>query len=158
MIQLRPMSEKAFKQYYDASVAEYAQEMAAAGNVSLEEAQSASERQFSELLPEGLESPGQHMMSIWDQENERNVGMVWVGERSRGQMSQAVIYDIRVRESLRGQGYGTQALQAVEGMVRQMGLSEIWLHVFGHNTGAQKLYDRLGYEVTNVTMRKKLDS
>jgi len=62
-----------------------------------------------------------------------------------------------VLEDLRGQGYGTQTLQAVEDMVRQMGISEIWLHVFGHNTGARRLYERLGYEVTNVSMCKKME-
>jgi ribosomal protein S18 acetylase RimI-like enzyme len=158
MIELQPMSKEAFKKYYDASVVEYAREMAAAGNVSQEEARAASEKQFADLLPDGLESPGQHIFTIWDQQNERSVGMVWLGERAHGQTSQAVIYDIRVDEGLRGQGYGSAALQAVEEVVQDLDLPEIWLHVFGHNTGARRLYDRLGYEVTNVTMRKKLQT
>ena len=97
-------------------------------------------------------------MSIWDLESDRAVGIIWVGERKRGDINQAVIYDIRVDEDLRGQGYGTQALEAVEELARQLGLTEIWLHVFGHNTGARRLYDRQGYEITNVTMRKKLEA
>lgn len=155
-IELKPMSEPAYQDYYQASVAEYAQELAAAGNVSAQDAQAASENQFSELLPEGLKSIGQHLMSIWDSENQRVVGMIWLGERNRGDTNQAVIYDIRVDESLRGQGYGTQTLQAAEEFVQRLGLTEIWLHVFGHNTSARRLYDRLGYEITNVTMCKKL--
>lgn len=158
MIDLRPMSDQDYKEYYGDSIVQYAQDMASAGNVSPEEAQAASEKQFNDLLPKGLDSAGQHLMTIWDVENERCVGMVWVGERKRRDVSQAVIYDIRVAEDLRGQGYGTQALEAVEAKVHEMGFPEIWRHVFGHNTGARKMYERLGYEVANVTMRKNLET
>jgi ribosomal protein S18 acetylase RimI-like enzyme len=157
MIELRPMSSRAFEAYLQMSIEEYAQEMVSARNVSQEDAQEASEKQFSELLPDGLDSTGQHLLSIWDPGSAKDVGVLWVGERERGEMLQAVIYDIRVMEDLRGQGYGTQTLQAVEDMVRQMGISEIWLHVFGHNTGARRLYERLGYEITNVSMCKTLE-
>jgi predicted GNAT family acetyltransferase len=30
------------------------------------------------------------------------------------------------------------------------------LHVFGHNQVARALYEKIGYEVTNVLMSKKL--
>lgn len=157
MIELRPMSPQDFESYYRDSIEDYAQSMTSAGNVSRDEALEASEKQFSELLPNGLESSGQHLFSAWDPEKKTEVGMVWIGERPRGEQVQTVIYDIRMWEDLRGQGYGTQTLHAVEDLVRTMGFSEIWLHVFGHNTGARRLYERLGYEITNVTMRKKLD-
>ena len=156
MIELRPMSNQVFEAYYQESIDHYAQEMISAGNVSQVEARAASEKQFSDLLPDGLDSTGQHIFSIWDPGIKREVGIVWVGERKRGDLTQAVIYDVRVQENLRGQGYGTQALRAVEDLIRDMGISEIWLHVFGHNTGARLLYERLGYEISNVTMRKKL--
>jgi GNAT superfamily N-acetyltransferase len=157
MIELRPMSSQAFEAYYQMSIEEYAQDMVSARNVSQKDARESSEKQFSELLPDGLDSADQHLLSIWDPGSEKDVGVLWVGERERGETPQAVIYDIRVLEHMRGQGYGTQTLQAVEEMVRQMGIYEIWLHVFGHNTGARRLYERLGYEVTNVSMCKKLE-
>lgn len=157
-IELKTMSEDAYQDYYQSSVEDYAQQMAAAGNVSQQEARAASQNQFSQLLPQGLNSDGQHLMSIWDLERQRVVGMVWVGERMRGETRQAVIYDIRVDENQRGRGYGTQTLRAVEKLVRGLGLTEIWLHVFGQNVGARRLYERLGYEITNVTMRKPLEA
>jgi ribosomal protein S18 acetylase RimI-like enzyme len=156
MIELRPMSPQIYQAYYDSSVTEYAEELVKAGNVSADNAQAATEKTFSQLLSNGLDTTGQHLMSIWDPKSESNVGMVWVGEREQGGKRQAVIYDIRVNEELRGKGFGTQTLRALEKMVHDMGLSEIWLHVYGHNTGARRLYERMGYEVTNVTMRKKI--
>ena len=37
-----------------------------------------------------------------------------------------------------------------------MGLPGIGLHVFGHNDGARRLYERLGYEPVNIFMYKQL--
>jgi ribosomal protein S18 acetylase RimI-like enzyme len=39
---------------------------------------------------------------------------------------------------------------------RRLELSGIGLHVFGHNAGARLLYERLGYETTNLNMFKTL--
>ena len=36
----------------------------------------------------------------------------------------------------------------------RLGLQGIALHVFGHNTGAQALYGKLGYVPTNINMFK----
>jgi ribosomal protein S18 acetylase RimI-like enzyme len=152
------MSPQIYDKYLETSVTQYAEELVKAGNVSTENAQAASEKTFSKLLTDGLDTTGQHLMTIWDLESDCDVGMVWVGERELDGGRQAVIYDIRVKEELRGRGYGTQTLRAVEAMAEDLGLFEIWLHVYGHNTSARRLYDRLGYEVTNVTMRKKLAS
>jgi ribosomal protein S18 acetylase RimI-like enzyme len=45
---------------------------------------------------------------------------------------------------------------ALEARVISMGLDVISLHVFGHNRAARSLYEKLGYETTNVYMSKKL--
>ena len=46
--------------------------------------------------------------------------------------------------------------QAAEAEVRRLGLYGIGLHVFGHNSGARLLYERLGYRTTNINMFKSL--
>ena len=50
----------------------------------------------------------------------------------------------------RGAGRGRPA------EARRLNVRSIGLHVFGHNTGARKLYQRLGYRETSVVMRKDL--
>jgi ribosomal protein S18 acetylase RimI-like enzyme len=40
--------------------------------------------------------------------------------------------------------------------VHQRGLAGIALHVFGHNAGAQVLYERLGFKATNINKFKAL--
>ncbi len=39
---------------------------------------------------------------------------------------------------------------------RRLNLEAIRLHVFGHNTAARPLYEKLGYEPTNINMFKSL--
>ena len=53
-------------------------------------------------------------------------------------------------------GYATEAFAALEGEARSRGLAGIGLHVFGHNPGARALYEKLGYEATNINMFKRV--
>ena len=64
--------------------------------------------------------------------------------------------DIVIDEPYRRRGYGQAAMLALEDSVRSLGLRGIALHVFGHNTAARALYERLGYTVTNINMAKRL--
>ena len=82
--------------------------------------------------------------------------MIWIASQQRGAQRTAFIYNIEIAEALRGKGYGRQALLAVEEKVKALGLDTISLHVFGHNLVARALYEKVGYEVTNVLMSKKL--
>jgi ribosomal protein S18 acetylase RimI-like enzyme len=80
--------------------------------------------------------------------------MIWIAafpERRR-----AFIYDFSIHPPYRRKGYGAQALRAVEVKARALGLESIGLHVFGHNRAAQALYEKLGYEVTNINMSKRM--
>ena len=52
--------------------------------------------------------------------------------------------------------HGTGAFEALEDKVRSLGLEGIALHVFGHNRGAHALYEKLGFQATNIHMFKDL--
>ena len=52
------------------------------------------------------------------------------------------------------EGHALRAFVALEDEVRRLGLSGIALHVFGHNTGAQALYAKLGFHPTNISLYK----
>ena len=45
---------------------------------------------------------------------------------------------------------------ALEEEARRFGLTALALHVFGHNTAARALYEGIGYQITNINMRKDL--
>lgn len=150
-VSLRPMTEEHYATWYGASVAHYAEAIRANGFSSDPDADAA--RQFQELLPDGLNTPGQHLFGIHDAQGLL-VGTLWVAERRP--MHMAFIYDIEIAAEHRRRGYAREALTALEAVVRGFGLSSIGLHVFGDNHGAIRLYEAAGYQVANLTMKKDL--
>ena len=156
MLTLTPMTEPEFQTYYDMAVADYAQEHVRGGQWSAEEAPEASAREFKGLLPDGLHTANNYFFSLRVPEIDVPVGMLWFADRPAGGNHVAFIYDIYIEPAYQRRGYASQTIQALEAEARQMGLSEIRLHVFGHNLAARALYDKLGFEVTNVMMRKSV--
>jgi len=70
----------------------------------------------------------------------------------------AFIYDFIIEESFRGKGYGKQALVALDEKLKSMDVQSVGLHVFGDNVTAQELYRKMGYQITGIHMKKKLNS
>ena len=156
MIRLVPMSEDEFQTYLTYSIQEYAQEKVKAGNWHTSEAVQKAEAEFQQLLPAGLASKNQYLFSIITKELDQKIGMIWFAVNDIQPHSSAFIYDFLIFDEFRRQGYGTQALLAVEEKVKDLGIDTISLHVFGHNEAARALYHKIGYEITNINMSKKL--
>jgi ribosomal protein S18 acetylase RimI-like enzyme len=150
-VRLRAMTAEEFAGYRDHLVATYAQDLFDSGaftdhGLSLEASRSSTE----ELLPLGLESPGQHLWTAYD--GDVPVAILWICvDGTRG-----YIYDIEVRDDQRRRGYGREVLDAGARAARLLGAEELGLNVFGHNTGALALYERAGYVITERTYRLPL--
>jgi ribosomal protein S18 acetylase RimI-like enzyme len=156
MTMLVPMTEPEYLQYVEASIPDYAAEKVASGLWSAAESLELSSKALAELLPQGRETPGNHLFTIFNGESAA-VGMLWIAEQVRAGQRIAYVYDVSVRPEYRRQGYATLAFAALEDKARSLGLSGIALHVFGHNTGAYALYVKLGYLATNINMFKRLE-
>lgn len=163
MVRLVPMSAEDLEVRLKQAIPEYAQDHVDSGNWAPEEALARSEKDFHELLPQGVATPNQHLFTILaedgggtDEPTERKVGMVWFAVAPKRARPSAWVYDFFVAPEYRRRGYGRAAFLAMEEKVRQLGLNRIELHVFGQNQGARALYESLGYEVTNVMMAKRL--
>lgn len=153
MVKLVLMQPPDLESYLAVAVQEYAQDKIQAGNYTVSEGLEKASAEFDALLPQGTETPKQHLFSILNDEAEK-VGIIWLAEIQSGAQRFAFIYDIRIYEQYRRKGYGTQAMLAVEREAKALGLDRISLHVFGHNKAAQELYEKLGYEITNINMSK----
>ena len=156
MVRLLPMTELDFRAYREHLIREYAADKVRSGNWSEEGALERSARETDQLLSDGLKTPEHYLFSIHDDASNRNVGILWFAIVNWGGKRLAFIYDIEVDANDRGKGYGSQALIALEEKVKTLGLNIIGLHVFGHNQVARKLYEKLGYEITNINMAKQL--
>jgi GNAT superfamily N-acetyltransferase len=153
-VRLVPMTPAAYERWRLRSVREYAAEQVAAGNWSAEGASERGEREFADLLPDGLATAGQDLWTIED-DGGRDVGILWVGPR-RGHPDALFIWDIAVEPEARGRGIGRAALDALEAWARGAGYGRIGLHVFGSNEVARRLYARAGYIETDVMMERRL--
>jgi ketosteroid isomerase-like protein/N-acetylglutamate synthase-like GNAT family acetyltransferase len=114
-----------------------------------------SKQEYRELLPQGPETPENHLFTILDHEAVP-VGVLWFAVKTKFNARIAFVLDVSVSEGRRRQGHARRALLALEDEVRKLGLSGIALHVFGHNTGAQALYSKLGYQPTNISLFKPI--
>jgi RimJ/RimL family protein N-acetyltransferase len=157
MVELIPMTEEEFQAYYDMAVDDYAQEHVTSGNWQASEAHEKSAEEFKHYLPEGLASKNQYLFSIKDDQTGSTVGMIWFALRDQVTPPRAFIYDFRINKAFQRKGYGRQTLRALEDKARELGIDTIALHVFGHNEAAIALYQKAGYEITNLHMAKKVN-
>ena len=158
-IELAVMTAETYGPWLVEAIREYANDLAANNGLSAEAALARAERDFHNLLPQGPATPKQHVFSILAAPEpgsaKRPIGVIWFAEHENPPT--AFIYDFSVDAAYRGRGYGSQALRAIEAEVRALGLKRIGQHVFGQNTGARRLYERLGFIATNINMAKELE-
>lgn len=155
MLRMIQMSAGDFEKFREASVLEYASELSKSADLEFKEAHRKALTSFEALLPDGIETKKNHFYKLTDGA-EQILGHLWFSIRDVMGKETLFICDISVRPEARGKGCGTFMLSWLEGEARRLGQKEISLHVFGHNQGAIKLYERAGYEITNLHMRKKI--
>lgn len=141
--EVEPMTAERYPSFAAASEAAFADDLVASARYSVEDARVESRRQMALELPEGLDSPGQELFTA--SVDGAEVGILWLGVRSREGRPHVFILDIEVVPEHRGRGYGRDIMLAAEREARRLGADSIGLHVFGFNAGAIHLYESLGY-------------
>lgn len=154
VVSLRRMSSTEFVAFLASSIPDYAAEKVRAGNWTAGEALEKSRQAHRELLPDGLESVHQHLFTI--ESDGRPAGRVWLSSDPAASGGAGFIYDLLIEEPFRRQGIAAEAMTLLEAEALQLGLAALALHVFGFNRPARALYEKLGYEVTNINMAKTL--
>jgi ribosomal protein S18 acetylase RimI-like enzyme len=157
---LVPMRAEVFAAYTQHSIASYAEENIASGRWPREGALERSRADFDALLPLGLATPNHYVFEIMDANADPQaatpVGVLWFAVEERHDVRSAFIYDVEIASAHRRHGHARRAFEALEPLVRELGLGSIGLHVFAHNPGAQALYESLGYRVNSLNMTKHL--
>lgn len=155
MTRLRPMTTAQFDGWLRHAVPAYAAEKLRAGEWAAPESLPRAEAAFRELLPQGLQTPGQRLYGI-ESEDGGDVGALWLARTERAGAVVGHVYDLVVWPPHRRQGHATRALRALEAEAAGCGMGALALHVFGHNLGARRLYAALGYEPTDLNLLKRL--
>ncbi|MFP3847036.1 GNAT family N-acetyltransferase [Priestia filamentosa] len=153
-IKLQRMSQEEFDFYIRNKVPRYAESIAKNTKIGEQQALETAEQKLKSLLPEGNNTPG-HLLFNVIQDNTF-IGYIWI--KISDETKQAFLYEIYIEEQFRSRGNGTLAIQLLEELLVEQGIKSFNLHVFGHNTGALKLYERMGFNIVGVNMQKKLTS
>jgi len=156
MIQLRAMTENEFLTYIDRVYHGYADEQVKAGFWPADRALVLAKAETNDLLPDGLATRDNFIYSLIVADEPSPVGTLWIMIRERNSRKEAFIDDIDIFEKFRRRGYAAQALNALDEIVKEMGIHTIHLHVFGHNHAARNLYEKSGYEMINIYMEKQV--
>src|ERR1700688_5188332 len=91
----------------------YIDEIVASGALSRAAAEEQARREDAELLPQGLDTPGQLIFRL-DVENQP-VGWLWLSlQHPLGDVGVGFIYNIVVDETFRGRGYGRETMRLPE--------------------------------------------
>ena len=154
--ELRAMGEETFAWYQDNSAPNYARDKVASGEWEEDEADGKARQMFEDLLPQGLDTPNNHLYEIIDEWDDVTVGMLWFKIEERGGDKEAYVCDIFVKPEHQRKGHASRAFRSLEDKVKELGLSGIGLNVFGNNVQAHRLYERLGYEPLDIYMFKPM--
>ncbi len=155
MITLEPMSAETWATWRIATIVGYARDKVRVGAWPAAGAEARARRELAILLPNGQATAGQSFCSIVNEAGQA-VGALWYAPSADPDRVSLFIWDIGIAPEFRSQGYGRAALEALEPIARQLGYTEIGLHVFGDNEVARNLYRSAGYDETDVSMVKRL--
>jgi len=154
-VQLRPMSEEEFAEWYPKIRDRYAADMVENAGTSPEAARKKGEADMERLFPGTKPADGQLVFVI--EADGQVAGDLWITERGDELTGRGLwIYDVHIADEFRRRGLGRKAMLFAEEEARRRGISRISLNVFGGNETARSLYRSLGYEETAVLMRKDL--
>ena len=155
-IRFVPFTELDFHAWLIEAIPSFALTNVEDGRWTLAESIGKSKEAHAALLPEGLRTPGQFFVQLHDAGTGEHVGMLWWNEAEKGGKLEAYVYNVTIEENARRRGFARAALLELERVAREHGAHHVGLHVFGHNHGARRLYESLGFEPTSLTLRKIL--
>lgn len=156
MVRLISMADAEFAAFEEQDIREYAAEQIRAGFWSASDALERSRQVHARLLPDGARTKDHYLYTIQDAEQGTPIGVLWMMVTLDLPRPSGFIYDVEVYEPYRRKGYARQAMLKLEAVARGMGLRQLGLHVFAHNSGARALYEGLGYSVASLNLLKDL--
>lgn len=99
----------------------------------------------SQIVPGMKAVPGSFTILAWEEDQAVGAAICFRGFSSFAAKPLVNIHDLAVLPTHRGQGIGTQLLNAVENQARRFGCCKVTLEVRQENPQAEKLYLRVGY-------------
>lgn len=145
------MSQADFQNFIETATVNFANDKVKNGSWKEETALEQSKAAFQSLLPKGEKTEHNFLKNIVF--NEQTIGYIWYSINQKQVPNYAYLFEIFILPEFRGQGLGTKAMEMCVKEINEIGIEDVWLHVFGHNQGALKLYQQLGFEITDYNLK-----
>ena len=145
-IRLRAMTAKEYEDFYEYSKIHHADELIEEINLTADEAMAETEKELQEMLPDGLETKDNCLMTIEDAADHRTVGFIWYLFEMTDWVRQIFLCDFVIQEQERRKGYASAALYEMERQAKTHGCQESVLFVANDNLPARNLYARCVYD------------
>lgn len=84
------------------------------------------------------------------------IGFIWAYSVVFREEHRMYVSVIQIDDAYRGRGLGTRLLKAVENEARILGLPALYIHAEAKNFGAIRLYEREGYVLERVQLRRQI--
>jgi ribosomal protein S18 acetylase RimI-like enzyme len=156
LVRFVPFTPADYRAWLALAIPSYALGHVEDGQWTLAESIDKSKEAHALLLPQGEATPGHTFVTLRLDGEPRAAGHLWWAEVEAGGQAGAYVYGVEVAEHARRRGVARAAFAELERIARARGLRFVSLHVFGHNHGARRLYEALGFAPTNLTLRKNL--
>lgn len=159
MVSLRKMTSTEFAVFTEYSIRDYAKDLMVNHGIAPAAASEQAQKEFSDMLPLGTDTPGNSLMVI--DAASRPVGVIWYLFENTDSVHHAFLCDFIVTPDERRKGYASAALSEMERDATAHGCTESRLYVCGSNHSALNLYTRCGYSIFRqadggVYMKKEL--
>ncbi|WP_030240807.1 GNAT family N-acetyltransferase [Streptomyces sp. NRRL S-350] len=155
----RPIDAAALPAWLDRAAEDYARWLTVSG-LSEEEARTMSAGGRPDLLPQGADTPGVVLRSLYGADGgPQPYGSIWVDLHLRDLPDGeplAWVMVVEVSPAHRGRGHGRALMLLAEQECLGAGVRNLGLNVFPGNEVAVRLYDSLGYRITNRLYGKAL--
>lgn len=151
MLKLVKMEQEEFDIIRGRIISDYAKEKVSVGHWQEDEAIELSKETFDKILKNGVDTENHYIMAVYEDE-EKKVGFVWFNI-----FDEAVfVNDLFIYEDFKNKDYELQFVEALENKVADLGAKKINLHTFGYKEGEIAIYSKMGYEITDIYMTKKI--
>ncbi|OEI68478.1 GNAT family N-acetyltransferase [Curtobacterium sp. ER1/6] len=151
---LVPMPAERIPAWLDRTMTEYVASRMRSGE-SRARAEANAQGSRDRWFPGGAPLPDHFVWDVLD-DDDAVVGYLWIGPFSAEATTEWWVFDVEIDAAHRRNGHARRALEAGQRVAHEHGATSIGLNVFGYNTGAQDLYEQLGYRVTSTQMQLPL--
>lgn len=153
-MKLIPKTKAEMARFFNLSIEDYAQGLSKSYDLTIDAGRERADSEINRSFKKKKENELMKIVSVHEESDNTELGGIWYVVDTKEQ--EAYIYQIMIYEKFRGKGYGKTSLDQFHQLCKAEGLKKVCLSVFGWNNLAFKMYEKAGYEIARIEMKKFL--